>query len=130
MTEEDLESNVMIPGPDAVLGCPRCGALHRCGTLASGNTFGAVLWSDGWFEAPMRPLPPLVARCMGCHAFFWVARAVELGHVDHVTSQCDETLTTLTLMRRSPPSPWRARGRVASRSCSACGATWGWESRR
>ncbi|WP_225888715.1 hypothetical protein [Myxococcus xanthus] len=34
---------------------------------------------------------------MGCNAFFWGARAVELGHVDHVTSQCDETLTTLTL---------------------------------
>ena len=87
----------MIPGPDVVIGCPRCGALHRRGSLASGNTFGAVLWSDGWFEAPMRPPPPLVARCMGCHAFFWVARAVELGHVDPFTSQCDETLTTLTL---------------------------------
>ncbi|QDE96190.1 ribosomal protein L7/L12 [Myxococcus xanthus] len=87
----------MIPGPDMVIGCPRCGALHRRWSLASGNTFGAVLWSDGWFEAPMRPLPPLVARCMGCHAFFWVARAVELGHVDRVTSQCGETFTTLTL---------------------------------
>ncbi|MCP3100609.1 ribosomal protein L7/L12 [Myxococcus sp. K15C18031901] len=87
----------MVPGPDVVIACPRCGALHRRWSLASGNTFGAVLWSDGWFEAPMCPLPPWIARCVGCRVFFWVKRAVELGEMDHYTSQCDETLTTLTL---------------------------------
>ncbi|MFP2959407.1 ribosomal protein L7/L12 [Myxococcus sp. 1LA] len=87
----------MIPGPDVVIGCPHCGALHRRWTLASGNTFGAVLWSDGWFDAFIRPLPPWIARCVGCQAFFWVARAAELGEVDPFDCRRDETLTTLTL---------------------------------
>ncbi|MCE9670623.1 ribosomal protein L7/L12 [Myxococcus stipitatus] len=87
----------MVPGPDIVIACPHCGALHRRWSLASGNTFGAVLWSDGWFDAPMRPLPPWIARCAGCRRFFWVERATELGEMDSYPFQRDETLTTLTL---------------------------------
>lgn len=65
----------MIPGPDQVIACPHCGFLARQHTLISGNTFGAILWSDGKHEAPMLPEFPAVARCRGCKRFYWVEEA-------------------------------------------------------
>lgn len=65
----------MIPGPEQVITCPHCGFLARQHTLVSGNTFGAILWSDGKQEAPMLPEFPAVTRCQGCKHFYWVDEA-------------------------------------------------------
>jgi hypothetical protein len=71
----------MLPGPDQVIACPHCRALERYGTLMSGNTFGAVLWTDGKEIAPMLPRPPAVARCHDCGRPYWLAKAREVGQV-------------------------------------------------
>ncbi|RKG90695.1 hypothetical protein D7W82_03060 [Corallococcus sp. CA049B] len=85
----------MVPGPDIVLACPRCGAIHRRHSLASGNTFGAVLWTDGWRDAPMLPLPPVVSRCTACQRVFWLDRAHELGRLPFWERSNSVTLVTL-----------------------------------
>lgn len=71
----------MTPGPTLVLASPCCGHLHRLATIASGNTFGATLWSDGKLDAPMLPAPPRIARCGGCRTLFWVGDAKEVGRI-------------------------------------------------
>ena len=48
----------MLPGPTVVRRCPSCGGRFLHPTIASGNTFGARLWSDGYFDAPMLPTDP------------------------------------------------------------------------
>lgn len=72
----------MIPGPDQVIACPHCGSLARQHTLISGNTFGAILWSDGKQEAPMLPEFPAVTKCHGCKRFYWVDEAEVKGEIE------------------------------------------------
>lgn len=72
----------MLPGPDEVIACPGCGKLLRVPTLASGNTFGAVFWSDGKLEAPMAPETPPATRCSGCGDIFWIEDAARVGAFD------------------------------------------------
>jgi hypothetical protein len=50
-------------------------------TLTSGNTFGAVVWTDGKRIAPMLPLPPTVVKCHGCAECYWLSDAKEVGTV-------------------------------------------------
>lgn len=69
----------MTPGPDSILACPSCGALVRARSLASGNTFGATLWSDGFFDAPMLPEQPALACCPSDAHWFWLGDALEVG---------------------------------------------------
>ncbi|RYZ42477.1 MAG: hypothetical protein EOO71_07590 [Myxococcaceae bacterium] len=87
----------MVPGPDIVLACPRCGAPHRRGSLLSGNTFGAAVWTDGWRDAPMLLLPPLVSRCAACLRLFWVGRAHELGKLPSYWRDDSDSVTVVTL---------------------------------
>ncbi len=91
----------MIPGPELVISCPRCGALHRRQSLRSGNTFGAEVWTDGWSWSPMLPTAPLVARCEGCGRLFWVGRAEHVGEIDPF-SQWPQIIATLTLEQAGP----------------------------
>ncbi len=72
----------MKPGPDQVIACPHCGFLARQHTLISGNTFNAILWSDGKREAPMLPEFPAVAKCRGCEHFYWVDEAQVKGEIE------------------------------------------------
>jgi hypothetical protein len=72
----------MMPGPTLIIACPACGASHQRATLASGNTLGARLWTDGKMEAPMLPSLPAVTRCAACARLFWVEDAPLLGEVD------------------------------------------------
>lgn len=41
----------MMPGPDQIVACPRCGALAKYTTFLSGNTIGALLWTDDSLRA-------------------------------------------------------------------------------
>lgn len=72
----------MIPGADQVIACPHCGSLARRHTLTSGNTFGAILWSDGKQEAPMLPEFPAVTKCDHCKRFYWVDEAEVKGEME------------------------------------------------
>jgi hypothetical protein len=69
----------MLPGPNIVIACPLCGALARYGTLLSGNTFGARIWSDGKQIARMLPRPPMFVLCHGCHEVYALRDAQEIG---------------------------------------------------
>lgn len=85
----------MIPGPDRVIACPNCEALHRVPTLISGNTLGARRWTDGKIVAPMLPKPPAFTRCHACAHFFWLSEARRVGEVPLVGPE-------------SVPEAWRA----------------------
>ncbi|WNG45605.1 hypothetical protein F0U60_16985 [Archangium minus] len=73
----------MIPGPELVIACPACRALHRYDSLRSGNTFGAWRWTDGRVVSPMLPDRPSITRCHQCGGFFWVYRAEEVGSIEN-----------------------------------------------
>ncbi len=64
-------------GPPKILACPDCGTPIRVWSLLSGNTCGAVLWSDGKLQAPGLPNAPQITRCSRCSVFFWVSKAQE-----------------------------------------------------
>lgn len=72
----------MLPGPTMVKQCPRCGDLFVELTLASGNTFGAVWWTDGKEEAPMLPDLPRFVGCPYCPALLWLEDLETVGEVD------------------------------------------------
>ena len=74
----------MIPGPDHVYACRGCGSLVRIASLVSGNTVGAVWWTDGKMSAPMLPEVPSFSRCGGCRRFFWVSGLKEVGKIQHM----------------------------------------------
>lgn len=69
----------MLPGPNLILECPDCGRLARVATVASGNTFGAHLYSDGRMVAPMMPDVPEVGHCAGCGAYWWIDEDAAIG---------------------------------------------------
>lgn len=71
----------MIPDADVIIACPYCAKHARVFQLLSGNTFGAVTWTDGWMDAPMMPRTPRITRCTGCSKIYWVATASQLGLV-------------------------------------------------
>lgn len=69
----------MTLAPDLVIACPHCIAPARVAQIESGNTFGAVTWSDGWQDAPMLPRPPRITRCEACGQAYWLAEATPIG---------------------------------------------------
>ena len=79
----------MLPGPDIVVACPLCGALAKYGTLLSGNTFDAQLWSDGKQIAPMLPERPTFVQCHACHEVYALSEARELGEMPLGTAPAD-----------------------------------------
>ncbi len=69
----------MTPGPTHVIRCPLCSQLGKYPTVASGNTFGTVYYTDGKRVAPMLPTTPSVVRCGFCRGSFWRKAAAEVG---------------------------------------------------
>jgi hypothetical protein len=69
----------MLPGPDIIIECPHCKTQMYSESIASGNTFGAELWSDGYQFAPMLPKFPDWTLCSECKRFFQVSKAREIG---------------------------------------------------
>jgi hypothetical protein len=62
----------MLPGPQLYYKCPKCKNIVTKGSLLSGNTFGAKLYSDGKQMAPMLPEYPTIVKCQNCESFFWL----------------------------------------------------------
>lgn len=69
----------MLPANAALLRCPHCGALKEIFQLASGNTFGATLWSDTKQIAPMLPRVSYIQRCPSCGRYFFYSQNVKAG---------------------------------------------------
>jgi hypothetical protein len=69
----------MLPDADIIIACPHCRTAARVFQLISGNTFGAITWTDGWMDAPMMPRVPRITRCTRCAEYFWVASAPLIG---------------------------------------------------
>ncbi len=69
----------MFPGPNYVYKCPNCGNLMTRGSLRSGNTFGAKIFSDGKRVAPMLPEYPNLTKCSKCDTIFWLSKLKEIG---------------------------------------------------
>ena len=63
-----------IPGHPQILTCPHCGQTKEIMSLVSGNTFGAVVWSDNKCIAPMLPEISNVQKCPNCKKYFIVSR--------------------------------------------------------
>lgn len=72
----------MLPGPTLVLKCPHCSERVLLRTLASGNTFGAVFYSDGKRVAPMLPASPAFHICRRCQRAFWIEDAPQEGEAE------------------------------------------------
>lgn len=62
----------MLPGPTSLRKCSHCDSLIPERSLMSGNTFGAVYWTDGKRDAPMLPDEPVLVKCGGCSAVVWL----------------------------------------------------------
>jgi len=61
----------MTFGPNEILLIPTSGKLVKIRTLNSGNTFGAVYWTDGKREARMLPDEPWLRVHPKNREFFW-----------------------------------------------------------
>ena len=72
----------MIIGPTFIYICPSCGVYVSTGSMASGNTFGAILYSDGKTIAPMMGIYPDLTKCLKCDAIFWLSKLSVVGIVD------------------------------------------------
>jgi hypothetical protein len=72
----------MLLGPTDILQCPFCKALFNSATFRSGNTFGAVRWSDTKIEAPMMPTSPKLIKCQSCARFVWVDELMKAGEYE------------------------------------------------
>jgi hypothetical protein len=67
-------------GPNLVYECPNCGNLIQNCSLMSGNTVGALVYSDGKRIAPMLPEYPNLTICKKCNYIFWLDKTKEIGH--------------------------------------------------
>lgn len=65
----------MIPGPPLLLECPKCGEEKVMMSLVSGNTFGALQWSDMYQYAPMLPRLSSVQKCNECGNYYLLSKA-------------------------------------------------------
>ncbi|WP_169978393.1 hypothetical protein [Tautonia rosea] len=62
----------MMFGPNRILACPSCETRVSVPTWLSGNTFGAVSFTDGSMIAMHMPDVPRFTRCKGCGTLFWI----------------------------------------------------------
>lgn len=69
----------MLLGPNTVYKCPNCENLITNGSLMSGNTNGAKIYSDGRMFATMYPEYPEITKCRNCDAIFWLNKIEEIG---------------------------------------------------
>ncbi len=72
-----------IPGPPLIVECPKCGGEKRLLSLISGNTFGAMQWSDLYQYAPMLPRLSPVQKCPNCNGYFLLSQAKKCYEDDH-----------------------------------------------
>lgn len=60
----------MYPNRSKIVACPFCGAKKELMTLASGNSIGAMHWSDYKVIAPNMPKVSPVQKCLECGKYY------------------------------------------------------------
>ena len=58
-------------GNAEIVKCPYCGTKKELMNIVSGNTFGAVYWSDNKRKAPMLPQVSPVQKCSHCKKYYF-----------------------------------------------------------
>ena len=71
----------MLPGPTLIVKAPGCHSPVKVSTLASGNTFGAVFWTDGKCDAPMLPDHSRLRKHPTEGILFWADECEEIGTI-------------------------------------------------
>ena len=61
----------MIPS-NFIRKCKECSGHINQPTLRTSNLIGAVQWTDGKTDAPMRPIYPELVECPHCHSVLWI----------------------------------------------------------
>ena len=69
------------PAAPQIIQCPGSDEVRKVERMASGNTFGRRLWTDGFVLAPMLPSYPRISRCAGNGPMFWVEDRERLGEL-------------------------------------------------
>lgn len=64
----------MFPGNPKILTCPHCRGKKKVLSLESGNTFGAMMWSDNKRVYPNLPSPSFIQKCPHCGGYFLLSR--------------------------------------------------------
>ncbi len=64
--------NATTYAPPVIKGCSFCPGLIIKKSLRSGNTFGAVYWTDGKMSAPMLPTMLKFVKCPHCKTLLWI----------------------------------------------------------
>lgn len=72
----------MLPSLTIIKKCSNCSGLIEEDTIASGNTFGAIFWTDGKREAPMLADQPWLVTCPHCQALVWIDELEYAGEVE------------------------------------------------
>jgi len=69
-------------GPTLIKSCSYCGEYFDQQTLMSGNSFGAITWTDGKTEAPMLPETPWMVKCPHCSKLLWLREQETVAEVE------------------------------------------------
>ena len=69
----------MTLGNTLVFKCPKCGKYSTRGSLRSGNTIGALYFSDGKMIVDMLPEFPEIIKCNNCKTFYWLNDENKVG---------------------------------------------------
>jgi len=72
----------MLPGLTMIKKCSACSGLIKEVTMTSGNTFGAIFWTDGKREAPMLPEEPWLVKCPHCDGVVWIDELDEVAEIE------------------------------------------------
>ncbi len=72
----------MLPGPTIIKKCLKCSGLIEEHTIESGNTFGAIFWTDGKRDAPMLPDQPWLVKCPHCQTLLWIDEQEEVTEIE------------------------------------------------
>lgn len=70
---------MLISDQSKILKCPHCGALRYMINVLSGNSMGAVRWSDTKVEAPMMRSSSSVLRCPACKRYHFYSDGEIVG---------------------------------------------------
>ena len=91
----------MTPGRTFIRKCSRCSKQISQRTVKSGNTFGAIWWTDGWYRAAMLPDQPRLVACPHCHATLWIDELEKLGVLDDATRRAGKFAEVLPYLSLS-----------------------------
>lgn len=69
----------MIPGLNYIYACSKCGSFILRESIASGNTFHSIMYSDGKLVASMLPEFPILVKCKKCQSLLWLDKLTSIS---------------------------------------------------